>query len=119
MSTLKDFEELDIWKSSRQLVSNVYSDFSGLKDYSFKDQICRAAISIMNNISEGFARGGNKEFAQFLKIARGSAAEVKNMYYIASDLSYISAEKCKSRQRDIQGIINGISSLIKYLRNTK
>jgi four helix bundle protein len=119
VATIKDFEDLDIWKSSRLIVKNVYSDFSGLKDYSFKDQICRAAISIMNNISEGFARGGNKEFIQFLKVARGSAAEVKNMYYIASDLSYITDNQSQTRQKEVQGIMNGISSLIKYLRTQK
>jgi len=51
MSTIKDFEELEIWKNARVLVSKIYSDFRELKDYAFKDQICRAAISIMNNIA--------------------------------------------------------------------
>ena len=119
MSTIKDFEELEIWKNARPLVSKVYSDFREIKDYAFKDQVCRAAISVMNNISEGFGRGGNKEFIQFLKIARGSANELKNMYYIAFDLEYSDDDTRISRQQEIQGIINGISKLIQYLRSTK
>ena len=119
MSTIKDFEELDIWKNARQLVTKVYSDFRELKDYAFRDQVCRAAVSIMNNVAEGFGRGGNKEFIQFLKVSRGSASELKNMYYIALDLGYSNDETRISRQTDIQGIINGISKLIKYLKSTK
>jgi len=119
MSTLKDFEELDIWKNARVLVTKVYSDFRELKDYAFKDQVCRAAISVMNNIAEGFGRGGNKEFIQFLKVSRGSATELKNMYYIALDLGYTDDDTRLSRQTEIQGIINGTSKLIQYLRSTK
>jgi len=119
MSTIKNFEELEVWKNARPLVTKVYSDFSVLKDYAFKDQVCRAAISIMNNIAEGFGRGGNKEFIQFLKVSRGSATELKNMYYIALDLEYSNDDTRISRQTEIQGIINGISKLIQYLRSSK
>jgi len=119
MSTIKIFEELEIWKNARPLVTKIYSDFRELKDYAFKDQVCRAAISIMNNIAEGFGRGGNKEFIQFLKVSRGSATEVKNMYYIVLDLGYTDNDTTVNRQAEIQGIINGISKLIQYLRSTK
>ena len=119
MSTIRDFEDLEIWKNARVLVSKVYKDFHGLKDYAFRDQVCRAAISIMNNIAEGFGRGGNKEFIQFLKVSRGSATELKNMYCIALDLGYSDDETCAGRQIEIQGIINGTSKLIQYLRSVK
>jgi four helix bundle protein len=68
MTTIKNFEELEIWQLARELVNLIYFDFRECRDYGFKDQIYRAGISIMNNISEGFCRGGNPEFKQFLCI---------------------------------------------------
>jgi four helix bundle protein len=117
MARIDNFEDLEIWKTSRLVVKNVYSDFKETKDFTFKDQICRAAISVMNNISEGFNRNGTKEFVQFLKIAKGSAGEVKSMYYIAHDLNFIDEKLRTERQSEIQGLVNGISKLIIYLRS--
>ena len=117
MSRIDNFEDLEIWKTARLVVKDVYSDFKENRDYSFKDQVCRAAISVINNISEGFNRDGTREFVQFLKIAKGSAGEVKNMYYVALDLNYISEDLRKTRQTEIQGLVNGISKLIVYLRS--
>ena len=73
----------------------------------------------MNNISEGFCRGGNGEFRQFLKISKGSAGEVKNMYYIAEDQSYVSHETALDRRAKIQHLINSAGGFIKYLRSFK
>ena len=78
MGTIKNFEDLDIWKLSREIVNLVYSDFRKCKDFTFKDQIISAGISVMNNISEGFCRNSDAEFRQFLNISKGSAGEVKN-----------------------------------------
>ena len=119
MSTIKDFEDLEIWKQSRELVNQIYSDFKTCKDFGFRDQISRAGISIMNNISEGFCRGGNAEFRQFLKISKGSAGEVKSMYYIAEDQRYLTRETALGRRNRIQGLINGIGSFIKYLKSSQ
>jgi four helix bundle protein len=116
MSTIENFEELEIWKTSRNIVKMVYTDFISIKDFSFRDQICRASLSIMNNISEGFCRNSHKEFQQFLKISKGSAGEVKSMYYVAEDLNYITESQRIERQNEIQGLINGISKLMKYLK---
>jgi len=85
MTTIKNFEELEIWKLSRELVNLVYFDFRKCKNFTFKNQITGAGISIMNNISEGFCRNSDAEFRQFLNISKGSTGEVKNMYYIAED----------------------------------
>ena len=92
------FEDLDAWKVARELANLIYmlgreSGFS--KDYSFKDQIQRAAVSVMNNVAEGFERGSNKDFAKFLFIARGSVGEVRSMLYLALDQGYITEEQFK------------------------
>ena len=92
------FEDLDAWKVARELANLIYvlgreSGFS--RDYGFKDQIQRAAVSVMNNIAEGFERGSNKDFAKFLFIARGSVGEVRSMLYLALDQKYITEEQFK------------------------
>ena len=92
------FEDLDAWKVARELANLIYvlgreSGFS--KDYSFKDQIQRAAVSVMNNVAEGFERGSNKDFAKFLFIARGSIGEVRSMLYLALDQKYITETQFK------------------------
>ena len=92
------FEDLDAWKVARELANLIYvlgreSGFS--KDYSFKDQIQRAAVSVMNNVAEGFERGSNKDFAKFLFIARGSIGEVRSMLYLALDQKHITEEQFK------------------------
>jgi four helix bundle protein len=119
MTTIKNFEELEIWQMARELVNFIYSDFRECHDFGFRDQICRAGISIMNNISEGFCRSGNTEFKQFLKISKGSSGEVKNMYYIAEDQGYVAKETAIDRRNRAQRIINGNAGLIKYLRSYK
>jgi four helix bundle protein len=119
MTTIKNFEELEIWQMARELVNLIYYDFRECRDYGFKDQICRAGISIMNNISEGFCRSGNTEFKQFLKISKGSAGEVKNMYYIAEDQGYVVKETAIDRRSKAQRLINGNATLIKYLKSCR
>jgi four helix bundle protein len=73
----------------------------------------------MNNISEGFCRGGNAEFKQFLKISKGSSGEIKNMYYIAEDQGYVDNNTATDRRNRAQHLINANASLIKYLRSIK
>ncbi len=119
MTTIKNFEELEIWQMAREIVNLVYSDFRECRDFGFRDQISRAGISIMNNISEGFCRGGNTEFKQFLKISKGSTGEVKNMYYIAEDQGYISDKTAIDRRNKAQRLINSNGTLIKYLKSYK
>lgn len=119
MATIKNFEELEIWKLSRELVNLVYLDFRKCKDFTFKNQITGAGISIMNNISEGFCRNSDAEFRQFLNISKGSTGEVKNMYYIAEDKKYITSEIALDRRQKCQNILNGSGSLMKYLKSGK
>jgi len=119
MGTINNFEELDIWIIARELVNLIYSDFKACRDFTFKNQIIGAGISIMNNISEGFCRNSSAEFRQFLKVSSGSSGEVKNMYYIAEDQKYVSLDISLDRRSRCQRIINSNSRLIKYLRSTK
>ena len=116
MGTIKNFEDLEIWNLARELVNQIYSDFKDCKDYVFMNQITSAGISIMNNISEGFGRNSNPEFRKFLGYSKGSAAEVKNLYYIAEDLSYISSDIAELRRQKCQRIIKGTGSMISYLK---
>ncbi len=119
MATIKDFEDLEIWKLSRVLVNHIYSDFRNCNDFNFRNQITSAGISIMNNIAEGFNRRGDAEFRQFLNISKGSAGEVKSMYYIAEDQKYVISDIAEERRNRIQGLINGISSFMNYLKPDK
>jgi four helix bundle protein len=117
MGTIKNFEELEVWKISRELVKLIYSDFIKCRDFTFREQICRAGISCMNNISEGFCRSSDAEFRHFLNISKGSAGEVKSMYYIAEDLKYMDEETSSERRNLAQRLINGNSSLMRYLKS--
>jgi len=116
MGTVKNFEELVIWKMSREIVNQIYADFKSCRDYGFRDQITRAGISIMNNISEGFCRSSDAEFKQFLNISKGSAGEIKSMYYIAEDQLYITTDEALLRRNKTQQLMNGISSFMNYLK---
>ena len=114
---VKKFEDLDIWKLGREIVRDVYKDFCNCKDYEFRNQINKAAISIMNNIAEGYSRESKKEFHQFLNIAKSSCNEVKNMYYIAEDLNYLATELCNTRRTRCEHEKNAIAKLMKYLKS--
>jgi four helix bundle protein len=116
MGTIKNFEELEVWILSRELVNMIYSDFRDCRDFAFRDQITSAGISIMNNISEGFFRNSDPEFRHFLNVSKGSAGEVKSMYYIAEDQNYVSSEVALDRRNRCQRIMAGNSSLMKYLK---
>ncbi len=119
MGTIKDFEDLEIWRMARTLVNGIYSDFGSCRDYGFKDQITRAGVSIMNNISEGFCRNSDAEFRHFLNISKGSSGEVKNMYYIAEDQKFVDNAISVDRRNKTQQLINSISALMKYLKTNK
>ena len=119
-NTIYNFEELVIWKLSRQFVREIYLLFKDTKDYGFRDQIQRAAVSVMNNIAEGFQRNkfskDNKQFVYFLNIAYGSCAEVRNMLYIAEDVNYISPNISTELRDNITRIEFKIENFIKKLQ---
>ena len=90
---INSFEEVVAWQKGRVLNQELFNNLNSINNYSFKDQMFRASLSITNNIAEGFERGTNKELRYFLYIARGSAAEVRSMLYTALDNKYIDSEK--------------------------
>lgn len=113
---ISHFEEIIAWQKARELTKLIYKIFGNQKDFGFRDQIQRASVSIMNNIAEGFEREGDKEFARFLGIAKGSAGEVRSMLYIAKDLGTITAadfDQCYGLSLEIARVIQG---LMKSLR---
>ena len=121
MAKIEKFEDIQAWQKARELVSSIYEitargDFA--KDYSLKEQIRRAAVSIMSNIAEDFSRQTDKEFAQFLHVAKGSLAEVESQLYVALDLKYISEVAFRELYELSEETIRLISGFIKYLRKT-
>ena len=109
------FEDSIAWQKSKVLCVEVYNSFDMTKDFGFKDQIQRAAVSVMNNIAEGFERKGNKEFAHFLFIAKGSCGEVRSMLILAKELNKISDEVHKTLTSLAEEVSKIISGLIKSI----
>lgn len=109
------FENIIAWKKAKELTQEVYEEFRSNRDFGFRDQIQRASVSIMNNIAEGFERKGNKEFKNFLFIAKGSSAEVRSMLYLASDLKYISQTSVSKLILKTEEISRLLSGFIKTL----
>ena len=117
MSDYKDFEEMEVWRDAQDLAEQVYRDCLSVKDYSFCDQIKRAAVSISNNIAEGSERTTPADFSRFLDIAKGSSGEVRSMYRLAVRLGFvptniadIRSEKCKSISRQLGGFAKFLRS---------
>ena len=93
MNKIEQFEDIIAWQKARVLTKEIYASTrigQFAKDYGLKDQIQRASVSTMSNIAEGFERGGDREFVQFLSNSKGSCGEVKSQLYVALDQSYIS-----------------------------
>lgn len=91
--SIECFEDIVAWQKSKQLTVHIYTTLKDNRDYSFRDQIQRASVSIMNNIAEGFERKSNKELKQFLFIAKGSCGEVRSMLKLGRELGYLSLAK--------------------------
>lgn len=121
MATIEKFEDLQCWQRARELCRDVYEitkigDFA--KDYELKGQIRAASGSIMDNIAEGFDRGGRDEFRQFLTIAKGSTGEVKSQLYRSLDQKYITLERFNKMYEYAEIVSKQIDSLRNYLNNT-
>lgn len=121
MSTFKKFEEIECWKRARELTRQVYkisNRAAFAKDFGLKDQIRRAAVSVMSNIAEGYDRNGTAEFIQFLATAKGSAAEVRCQLYVAADQDYIQEAEFLELNALAAEIGSMVGGLMKYLRSS-
>lgn len=116
MSFAERFEDLEIWQEARRLNKLVYMALENCRDYSFRDQIRRAALSVMNNISEGFERRTDKDFARFLDLAKGSAGEVRSMSYAAADLVILLESDTETLRIDYETLSKRIAAFQKHLR---
>lgn len=119
--SVKKFEDLEVWKNARQFSVMIYQiteQGNFKKDFGLKDQLRRAAVSIVSNIAEGFERNGNKEFVQFLSYAKGSSGEIRAQLYIAKDLDYINEEQFNELSEKITMISKMIAGFIVYIKQS-
>ena len=122
MAKIERFEDIEAWKLARETAKIIY-DFSAkeefCRDFALVNQIRRASISILSNIAEGFERDGDKEFIQFLSIAKGSSGEVRAQLYVALDQNYINEKEFNHLAEKLMEINRMLSGLIKYLRQSE
>ena len=119
MAAVRDFEELAIFQKARELSKKIYpvTNKDGFKsDFRFVQQIRAAAGSIMDNIAEGFERGGNKEFLNFLYIAKGSCGEVRSQLIRANDVGYLTEEEYNELYTECRKLSAGIMNFIKEIK---
>jgi four helix bundle protein len=121
MAKIDRFEEIEAWKKARELTKSIYgitSQGNLSRDFPLRDQLRRAAISIMANIAEGFERGGNKELRQFLSFAKGSVGEVKAQLYVALDAGLIPLEQFQNLMALADDTSRLIAGFIRYLQTS-
>jgi four helix bundle protein len=121
MARIKQFEDIEAWQKARELTRAIYAETASGKlsrDFGLRDQMRRAAVSILCNVAEGFERGGDKEFVQFIAIAKGSSAEVRAQLYVALDQGYIDQETFDRLSASAIQINRMLSGLMKYLRTS-
>jgi four helix bundle protein len=114
---VKRFEDLQVWKDAMNLTFSIYEKFKLCKDYGFKDQIQRAAVSIPSNIAEGFERQTAKEFVQFLYIAKGSGGELRTQLYLSIKLNYLLKKEGMEMVKQAENISKMLYNLIAYRKN--
>lgn len=121
MATIKKIEDIEVWKLARKLckqIFEIYKEAPFSKDFSLVNQINSSSGSVMDNIAEGFGRGGNKEFIMFLGYSIGSCNEVKSQLYRAFDRNYIDENTFNILKLKTEEIINKGGALIQYLNKS-
>jgi four helix bundle protein len=121
MARLERFEDVDAWKVARELTNSIYrvtaiGEFA--HDFGLRNQIRRASVSILSNIAEGFERGGNKEFLQFLSQAKGPCGELRAQLYVAADQAYIDDIQFRELIEQTTRASRLIAGLMKYLQTS-
>ena len=120
--TIKRFEDIEAWQKARELTKAVYlATASGAfaRDFVLRDQVRRAAVSIVSNIAEGFERGGNREFLQFLSLSKGSCGELRAQLYLVKDQGYLEEKVLDALMLRALQVSRMITGLIRYLRQSE
>ncbi len=121
MGKIEKFEDIKAWQKARELNKKIYNitkDSHFSKDFSLKDQIRRASVSIIANIAEGYGRKSKKEFANFLNMSHGSAAEVQCHLYIALDQKYIDPKEFEELYKETEEVSKMIQGFMSYLNES-
>lgn len=121
MTMIERFEDIEAWKRAREVTNKIYQlssvgEFS--RDFGLRDQIRRSSVSIMSNIAEGFERDGNREFINFLGIAKGSCGEARSQLYVALDQNFISAVDFEWTYDHLNQTGKMIGGFMNYLRQS-
>lgn len=123
MGEIREFEDLIAWQKARALCANVYratGEGSFARDFPLRDQIRRAAISVMSNVAEGFERGKPGEFHQFLCIAKASCAELRSQLCTALDVGHLNESEFESlmqQAREVARIVGGLRLSVERRRD--
>ncbi|WP_375325600.1 four helix bundle protein [Flagellimonas sp. GZD32] len=112
---VQKFEELVVWQKAQELAVIVYYEFNDCRDFAFRDQIRRAAVSVSNNIAEGFERSSNADFSKFLYYSLGSNSEVRSMIYLSVRLNLLSKVKADEIIESTNEVSRMLYGLIKSL----
>ncbi|MBZ5538664.1 MAG: four helix bundle protein [Acidobacteriia bacterium] len=121
MTKIQRFEDIEAWKIARELAGDTYrltSTGKFARDFPLRDQVRRASVSILSNIAEGFERSGNKEFIQFLALAKGSAGELRAQMYVALDQQYVNNEEFGTIIKKATDVSRMLSGLMRYLQSS-
>lgn len=122
MATFKSFEEIEAWQKARKLANeaNIISlETEMVRDFKLRDQVNGSTGSIMDNIAEGFERGGNREFIQFLSFSKGSAGEFRSQLYRMLDRKYVTEDEFKRLMGNTLEITSMLGGLMKYLQQSE
>jgi four helix bundle protein len=119
LAAIQRFQDIRAWQQARILVKEIYRTCAETrlgKDFGLRDQACRAAVSAMSNIAEGFGRTTHKDFAHFLDVARGSSFEVQSLLYVGLDVGYLPEKQFEALFAHATSVISMIAAFTSYLR---
>jgi four helix bundle protein len=122
MRGVKHFEDLEVWQKAREMAREIYACGGAggfARDFGLRDQIRRAAVSVVSNIAEGFDRGGDREFRQFLAQAKGSCGEVRAQLYVALDQGYLEQDQFDHLSALTVQIGRMLGGLMNYLKSSE
>ena len=121
MGKIQKFKDILAWQKARELTREVYAHSKTgafAKDFGLRDQIQRASVSVMGNVAEGYDRGGDKEFIQFLSVSKGSCGEVKSHLYVALDQQYINPTQFNQLYNSTDEVGRLLAGFMAYLKQS-